>query len=153
MPYYSQSPLTDAQMSRETNSTVVGYGTGASHERRIQGAGGEIGYDGFRDPRPGHEDSPIVADRVFIDEKTNEVKGANFRDRNGNYCCSYVGQNYADMKDSNRRDMDSKREQAQRQSQTQGQSKSGGQTDEFGVDLSRADHRGVDMNQSKNRGH
>lgn len=100
---YSKYPLTDSEMTREAGATCIGYGTGASHERIILGAGGEIGYDGFRDPRPG-QDGPIYADRIFINQKTNEIQGINFNDAQGKFCCSYVGYNYQEIKEYNRSD-------------------------------------------------
>lgn len=102
MSFYSNQQLTDYSMSQEAGTKCVGYGAGASHERIIQGAGGEIGYDGFKDPRP-NQDGNIRAERVFINERTNEIQGINFS-KNGEFCCSYTGTNYADIKDSNRRD-------------------------------------------------
>ena len=45
------------------------------------------------------------------EEKTNEVQGINFNDRNGNFCCSYTGMNYSDIKDSNYRDYQEKKQQ------------------------------------------
>lgn len=104
---YSKQPLTDSEMTREAGATCIGYGTGASHERIILGAGGEIGYDGFRDPRPG-QNGPIYADRVFINQKTNEIQGINFNDAQGKFCCSYVGYNYQEIKDYNRSDCERK---------------------------------------------
>ena len=108
MNYYSNEQLTDYSMSRQAGEKCVGYGAGASHERIIQGAGGEIGYDGFKDPRPNQEGN-IRADRVFINEKTNEIQGINFS-KDGKFCCSYTGSNYADIKDSNRLDCEQKKE-------------------------------------------
>lgn len=102
MSLYSNERLTDSTMSKYTGTTCVGYGTGASHERIILGAGGEIGYDGFKDPHP-NEEGNIIADRVFISERTNEIKGINFF-KNGKFCCSYKGANYVDIKKQNSRD-------------------------------------------------
>lgn len=102
MSLYSNQQLTDYSMSQEAGTKCVGYGTGASHERIILGAGGEIGYDGFKDPRPNQE-GKMYADRVFINERTNEIQGINFS-KNGEFCCSYTGKNYEDIKDNNRRD-------------------------------------------------
>lgn len=107
MSYYSEIPLNDSSMSAEAGEKCIGYGAGASHERIIQGAGGEIGFDGFYDPRPG-QSGGMVADRVFINERTNDIQGINFS-KNGEFCCSYTGMNYQDIKDSNRRDVDNKR--------------------------------------------
>lgn len=108
---YSTEILDDRIVSIDTGCRCYGYGTGESHERIIQSAGGEIGYDGFRDPRPGHE-GKIYADRVFINQETNEIQGINFRTENGEFCCSYEGMDYADIKDSNQRDCSQKLSQA-----------------------------------------
>ena len=107
MSYYTTTPLDDRRMSIESGSKCVGYGTGLSHERIILGAGGEIGRDGFMDPRPGHS-GEMIADRVFINERNNTIQGINFN-KNGEYCCSYTGMDYNDIKDSNRRDCEEKR--------------------------------------------
>ena len=106
MAYYSSQPLDDRSVSFMAGAQCTGYGTGASHERIIQGAGGEIGYDGFKDPRPG-EHGNIKADRVFINDKTNEIQGINFS-KDGKFCCSYTGMDYRDIKDSNARDCQEK---------------------------------------------
>lgn len=126
---YSKFPLTDSEMTREAGATCIGYGTGASHERIILGAGGEIGYDGFRDPRPG-QNGPIYADRVFINQKTNEIQGINFNDAQGKFCCSYVGYNYQEIKEYNRSDYE--RKQKAELSAT-GQSSQKVEDDEYGV--------------------
>ena len=107
MSYYSTTPLDDGAMKALTGAECIGYGTGESHTRIIQGAGGEIGYDGFMDPRPG-QSGEMVADRVFINQRDNAIQGINFR-KNGEYCCSYTGMNYDDIKDSNRLDCESKK--------------------------------------------
>lgn len=104
---YSKYPLTDSEMTRETSATCIGYGIGASHERIILGVGGEIGYNGFRDLRPDHN-GLIYADRIFINQKTNEIQGINFDDSQGNFCCSYVGYNYPEIKEYNQSDYERK---------------------------------------------
>ncbi len=124
MSYYSTKPITSDDLSRETGAKYYSLGTGESHERLIQQAGGEIGYDGFKDPRP-NEDGNIKADRVFINEQTHTIQGINFS-KNGQFCCSYTGYDYNDIKDSNKRDCENK------QSQNLGGEK---HTDEFGIDL------------------
>ena len=111
MPYYSTEPLNDAIVSKMAGTECVGLGTGESHERIIQSAGGEIGYDGFMDPRPGHSGG-MTADRVFINQKENAIQGINFR-KNGEFCCSYTGINYDDIRDSNERDCAEKKKQAE----------------------------------------
>lgn len=126
---YSKYPLTDSEMTREAGATCVGYGTGASHEGIILGAGGEIGYDGFRDPRPG-QNGPIYADRVFINQKTNEIQGINFNDAQGKFCCSYVGYNYQEIKEYNRSDCDRKQKAELSSSEKSGQEV---EYDEYGV--------------------
>lgn len=112
MSYYSNEQLTDEKMSQYSGSKCVGYGAGASHERIIQGAGGEIGLDGFKDPRPNQE-ANIRAERMFINEKTNEIQGINFS-KNGEFCCSYTGTSYDDIKDSNQRDCAQKQNQEEK---------------------------------------
>ena len=126
---FSNYPLTDREMTREAGATCIGYGTGASHERIILGAGGEIGYDGFRDPRPG-QNGPIYADRVFINQKTNEIQGINFNDAQGKFCCSYVGYNYQEIKDYNRSDCERKQKMERSAPNTSGQEM---EYDEYGV--------------------
>lgn len=111
MSYYSTTPLDDRTMSSMAAAECVGFGTGESHERIIQSAGGEIGYDGFMDPRPGHSGG-MTADRVFINQNENKVQGINFR-KNGEFCCSYTGIDYEDIKDANRRDCAEKMKQAE----------------------------------------
>ncbi len=107
MGYYSTIPLDNRSMSSMAAAECYGYGTGESHARIIQSAGGEIGRDGFMDPRPGHS-GEMVADRVFINQKTNTVQGINFS-KNGEFCCSYTGMNYDDIKDTNKLDCEQKR--------------------------------------------
>ena len=101
--YYSTTPLTSV-------AGCQGFKTGESHRQIIESSDGEMGYDGFRDPRP-DQHGRIIADRMFINKKTNEVQGINFNDRNGNFCCSYTGMNYSDIKDSNYRDYQEKKQQ------------------------------------------
>lgn len=126
---YSQHPLTDSEMTRGAGATCIGYGTGASHEKIILGAGGEIGYDGFRDPRPGHDGS-IYADRVFINQRTNEIQGINFNDAQGQFCCSYVGYNYQEIKEYNRSDCERKQKVELAASENSGQEV---ERDKYGV--------------------
>lgn len=116
MSYYSTEPLDNRSMSVMAGADCLGYGTGESHARIIQSAGGEIGADGFIDPRPGH-DGEMIADRVFINQKDNTVQGINFN-KNGKFCCSYTGMNYGDIKDSNQRDYSQKCAMEKRQSET-----------------------------------
>lgn len=107
MVYYSNRELSDSEMSRNFGASCVGYGAGESHERIIQQAGGEIGYDGFKDPRPNQEGN-IKADRVFINQQTNTVQGINFT-KDGEFCCSYTGHDYDEIKNSNRYDCENKK--------------------------------------------
>ena len=116
MSYYSNYPVDRSVMTVETGAPCYDLGTGQSHERLIQSAGGEIGYDGFRDPRPDH-DGPIYADRVFINERTNEIQGINFVGKDNKFCCSYMGQSYSDIKDSNKLDMENKLTQTENKTQ------------------------------------
>lgn len=90
MGYYSTTPLDDRSMRRE-GAGCIGYGTGESHARIIQRAGGEIGRDGFMDPRPGQY-GEMAADSFFINQRDNTIQGINFR-KNGEYCCLYTGMN------------------------------------------------------------
>ncbi len=140
MSLYTNYPLNSDDIARETGSSCIGYGTGQSHERIIQGAGGEIGYDGFKDPRPGHDGS-IYADRVFINEKTNEIQGVNFNDRNGKFCCSYMGESYSDIKDSNKRDIEYK--QAKNKESDQNRQE---EYDAYGAKKSNAAQQGLNQN-------
>lgn len=129
MAYYYDETIDREELEGFCRQHCNSFGTGQSHERIIQGAGGEIGYDGFRDPRPGHS-GPIYADRVWItDDRLNpQVKAVEFRDKEGKFACSYVGDNYQDIKESNEMDMDRKRAMGQEPSeQTQGNPQ-GGQT-------------------------
>ena len=142
MSYYTNYPINSGDVSREAGAPCCGYGTGQSHERIIQSAGGEIGYDWFRDPRPNH-DGPIYADRVFINEKTNQIQGINFNDKDGNFCCSYFGSSYSDIKDSNRRDLENKRTNETKQSAQE-------EYDEFGVRKTNCEQQG--NNQSVQNG-
>lgn len=139
---YSKYPLTDSEMTREAGATCIGYGTGASHERIILGAGGEIGYDGFRDPRPGHN-GPIYADRVFINQKTNEIQGINFNDSQGKFCCSYVGYDYQEIKEYNRSDCERKQKAELTSSERSGQEV---EYDEYGVPKSNQDSQSHNNN-------
>lgn len=123
MSYYYSHPLNEAEMAAETGAKYKGLGAGESHEEDIQRAGGERGYDGFQDPRP-NEEGKMVADRFFINEKTNEIQGINFN-KDGKFCCSYKGYDYKDIKDYNKRDCDSKQ-----QSMAKGNNS---HTDEFGI--------------------
>ena len=77
MTLYSTTPLYTDTMTALAGAECVGYGTGESHRDIIEGAGGNIGTDGFMDPRPGHS-GEMVASVVFINEKTNQIQGINF---------------------------------------------------------------------------
>lgn len=105
--YYETEQLTDRSMSIYANAVCVGYGTGESHQRIIEGAGGEIGYDGFKNPMP-NQSGKIYASRVFINQNNNEIQGINFVDNNGAFVCSYMGTDYEDIKNSNERDIETK---------------------------------------------
>ena len=133
MAYYSKEPLDDRSVSWMSGSQCTGYGAGASHERIIQGAGGEIGYDGFKDPRPG-ESGNIKADRVFINDKTNQIQGINFT-KDGKFCCSYTGMDYQDIKDSNRQDCQSKQNQIQNENNSKSNCL-------YGIDVSESESHG-----------
>lgn len=100
---YSTCVLNDREVSIDVGSECYGVGTGQSHERIIQSAGGEIGFDGFYDPRPGFN-GKIYADRMFINNKENVIQGINFSTERGEFCCSYEGIDYEDIKDSNKQD-------------------------------------------------
>lgn len=126
MSYYCSHPLNEAEMTAEMGAKYVGLGTGESHEKLIHQAGGERGYDGFQDPRP-NEKGKMVADRFFVNEKTKEIQGINFN-KDGKFCCSYKGCNYEDIKDSNRRDCESKQQRMTKESKNH--------TDEFGISTS-----------------
>ena len=126
MGYYSTIPLNNDSMSRYAGTRCYGYGTGESHARIIQRAGGEIGYDGFKDPRP-NENGNIVASEVFINDKTHTIHGINFS-KNGEFCCSYTGMNYQDIKDSNERDCQMKQSQSQSNNNEP-------RCDEYGVEI------------------
>lgn len=141
MSYYSNRPISSEELSRQNGSKVVGYGAGQSHEGIIQRAGGEIGYDGFRDPRP-NEQGGMVANRVYIDEKTNSIRGIDFS-KNGQFCCSYTGRDYEDIRDSNQRDCEEKKNMSRG-----GES----QTDEYGVDISKSSVKSSENNHSNDRG-
>lgn len=134
MSYYSDKPISSEELTRETGAKICGLGAGVSHERLIQQAGGEIGYDGFKDPRPNHEGS-IKAERVYINEQTQTIQGIDFS-KNGHFCCSYVGYDYNDIKDSNRRDCENKKENTQQK------------TDEFGIDVSKSNTMSSGINYS-----
>ena len=121
MKYYSDYQINDYSMTREAGSTCYGFGTGQSHERIIQSAGGEIGYGGFKDPRPGF-DGPIYADRIFINQKTNQIQGINFVTKSGEFCCSYMGTSYKDIKDSNLLDLTQKQARYDRTSYEESES-------------------------------
>ena len=47
-------------MSLTAGAECIGYGAGESHARIIQRAGGEIGCDGFMDPRPGQSGEMVA---------------------------------------------------------------------------------------------
>ncbi len=97
--YYYSSPLFD------TNE-YVGFSAGESHRNIIEAAGGEIGYDGFKDPRP-DSTGKIVANEFFINQTTGDINGINFY-KDGEFVCSYEGLNYEDIKDSNKKDCENK---------------------------------------------
>lgn len=126
MGYYLEKPLNSEEVSREAGAKVYSLGTGASHERLIQQAGGEIGYDGFEDPRP-NEEGNMIAEKVFINEETKKIQGINFS-KNGQFCCAYMGLDYSDIKDSNRRDCKEKQENMEADCS---------KVDEFGIDISK----------------
>ncbi len=63
----------------------------------------QIFSDTFYNPRYGETCDIIQAKEIFINNYTNEVNGINFY-KNDEFCCSYIGKNYSDIKDSNYRD-------------------------------------------------
>ena len=138
MANYSEIPLTDESISRMANAKCYGYGTGESHRRDIENAGGQIGYDGFKDPRP-NEKGGILASRIFINDQTKVVQGINFS-KNGKFCCSYTGMDYNDIKKNNIEDCEMKKEQSQ--------SNSGVQYDKYGVEIK--DTRSTNPIQTRN---
>ncbi len=73
-----------------------------SHYDIIARAGGKPDYR-FHDPRPGHKGT-IKADRVWIDDKENTIKGITFKDKNGDFCCSYKGNSYQEIWEQNNND-------------------------------------------------
>ena len=99
---YKTVSMNETDLSISNSAVVRSYGTGESHENQILCAEGEykVMGDSIKDPRPGH-DGTIHADRVFIDESTDrqhpKIVGVNFRDSDGNYCCSYECRNYDDF--------------------------------------------------------
>lgn len=109
MAYYIDGPLSDSYVSRECGRPCYSLGAGLSHERDIIKAGGELGYDGVRDPRPG-KNGPLMMGRAYIDN-TETIRAVDFNDKNGQYACSYTGISYNDIKDSNAQDIKKKIEQ------------------------------------------
>lgn len=80
-----------------------GYNTYDSHSDIVAGAG--CTYYSFDDPRPGKDGEKISPKRYFINDKLTEIKGINFYDKQGNFACSYVGENYDDLVHKNREDI------------------------------------------------
>lgn len=107
MANYSTEYLSDKIMSSYAETECVGYGAGESHRRIIEGSGGELGYDGFKNPLP-NQSGNIYADRFFINQSNNDIQGINFNDSKGQFVCSYTGMDYQDIKDSNRQDIQNK---------------------------------------------
>lgn len=122
MHFYSSEKLTEASMEAETGAKYKGLHAGESHRSEIERAGGEIGFDGFKDPRP-NEEGKMIADEVFINEQTKEIEGINFN-KDGRFCCSYMGENYKDIKEFNKQDCANKNMEK-------------GSTDSFGIDPSK----------------
>lgn len=108
MSFYSNQQLTDYSMSQEAGTKCVGYGAGASHDGIYSGAGG--GYYDIKDPRP-NQDGNIRVDRFFVNEKNNKIVGINFT-QNGEFCCSYKGDSYDDIRDKNQKDYSEKQRES-----------------------------------------
>ncbi len=97
MKYYESTPYTTKDYTEYAKKPVYSYGTGDSHETQLRLSTNDAYYiyaDHFRDPRPGHEGERIYPDRAYIagsDREGYELYGMDFTDRNGKYCCTYVG--------------------------------------------------------------
>lgn len=117
---YSSEKLSERSMEAETGAKYKRPGASESHKSEIEHSGGEIGYDGFKDPRS-NEEGKMTASEFFINEQTKEIEGINFN-KDGKFCCSYMGGSYKDIKEFNKQDC---------------ADRSMGQGDSFGIDLSR----------------
>ena len=86
-----------------------GYNACESHERIVYNATGCELKD-FYDPRPGKDGKRIYPDRYFISVDGKRVKGINFCDGQGNFVCSYVGDDYGDLVNENQKDVQESRQ-------------------------------------------
>ncbi len=116
MANYSTEYLSDKVMSSYAETECIGYGAGESHRRIIESSGGELGYDGFKNPLPSQSGN-LYADRFFINQSNKEIQGINFVDSKGQFVCSYIGIDYDDIKDSNNQDIQNKIVSEQRMSE------------------------------------
>lgn len=114
-PVYADEEMKDFKAKHLGNfdAHVVDMGTGASHTGILNVATNgqyEDHKDRFRDPRPGHEGEKIFPDRAII--ATNDLQNysdgkliaMNFNDRNGKFCCSYLG-DYETIVNNNKEDV------------------------------------------------
>ena len=101
------------------------YSNVSSHEDFIFGAGGNT-IDRFEDPRP-NQTGYIRPSSYVVDTQENKIVGVNFQ-KNGQFCCSYEGADYDDIKAQIWEDQ----EQKQKLEQAQATDK---KYDEYGVEI------------------
>lgn len=83
-------------------------GAGQSHEDILAGAG--CGFYNFEDPRPGCS-GKVYPERYYIDTRENKIKGVDCRDREGNFACSYCGEDYDELLKQNHEDIKQKQKE------------------------------------------
>lgn len=84
------------------------FGAGQSHDDILAGAG--CGFYNFEDPRPGRS-GRVYPDRYYLDTRENRIKGIDFRDREGNFACSYCGEDYDELLKQNHEDIKQKQKE------------------------------------------
>lgn len=110
--YYSEDFLSDDIVTRASGTRCYCLKNSASHEHLISGVMKENASHKFRDPRPGYSGN-LTWGESFIDEETHNVKGVNLY-KGDEFCCSYLGEDYEDIIDSNEKDYAEKQRQIEK---------------------------------------
>ena len=103
MSNYIDTPLMDGVIINGTKCHLISVG--GSHESILYGAG--CRFYGFDDPRQGCS-GRLYPREFFLNEQRTEIKGVNLYNSEGNYCCSYEGNNYDELYSGNCEDKHAK---------------------------------------------
>ena len=109
--FYSNEKLNETIMQIDTDSKrFSSISLSASHEPLIEAAGGNT-LDTFLDPRP-NENGLIKVESYLINYDNPSkpvIQGINFA-KNGEFCCSYVGNDYQNIKEYHKLNCEQKHE-------------------------------------------